>query len=152
MQSFCLCPVQLSKMIIQNYSKVAAGQKQDLSREILSKCSFTSTACRRISLILAIMACGTVMFVSWSEINLLLCHQQVKAFTKVSEKINRWIGSKHYMHGPQWMKPTKFSDLVAPPLSWHGLKWNIFTTIGWIALKCGVDIHVPLRMKYNNFC
>lgn len=28
--------------------------------------------------------------------------------------------------------------------------WNISTTVGWIAMKCGTAIHVSIRMNCNN--
>lgn len=32
-----------------------------------------------------------------------------------------------------------------------GFEWNISTTIGWVAMKLGTDIHDSLRMNWNNF-
>lgn len=32
-----------------------------------------------------------------------------------------------------------------------GPHFNIATTIGWIAMQCYTDIHVPIRINCNNF-
>ncbi len=60
-----------------------------------------------------------------------------------------------YPDGPQRMNPTDFGNPLtfplAPPWGSHGLEWNVSTTIGWIGMNL-IDIHVPLRMKYNNIC
>lgn len=39
------------------------------------------------------------------------------------------------------------SDFPVVP-SW-GYEWNLLTTIGWLAIKFGLNIHVPYRMNDN---
>ncbi len=33
----------------------------------------------------------------------------------------------------------------------YGFDWNVSKAIGWIAMKFHTDIHIPLRMNWNNF-
>lgn len=53
----------------------------------------------------------------------------------------------------QMTNPTDVGDA----LTFHheadicGFDWNVSMTVGWIAMKFGIDIYVPCRVNLNNF-
>lgn len=54
-----------------------------------------------------------------------------------------------WIHSPQKMNPSDFVDLLTFNHDVYicGFEGNILMTIGWIAVKCGADILVPLRVN-----
>lgn len=56
------------------------------------------------------------------------------------------------IHSPQKTKPDDFGDpwfftSNSMRFRFMVLNWNDSTTFGWIAMKCGTNIHAALRMK-----
>ncbi len=56
------------------------------------------------------------------------------------------------LHGSKTMNTPDFGDPLKFPLLLNevnicGAMRNVLTAVGWIALKCGSDIHIPLRMN-----